>query len=152
MLILESLLKSQKATGTPSKDIDAGASHFGEHILPQEHWFREVPFWSCIINLLVSWLTHIPTGLSLTPGCHRLSNHPHRDIIPHTNSPEHTLGLKPPTSGLAPNPGPSRPYHQPSWKLTLKNQQASTALGLLRPHSQPHGKTALLTTGPAATE
>ena len=38
LLILESLLERQEATGTHPGDTDAGSNHFGELIVPGEHW------------------------------------------------------------------------------------------------------------------
>ena len=106
MLILESLLERQVATGTPSEIIDAGSTNFWEFILPRGHWCWQASFWSPLSNLRAPG-TYSPTSrLAQTLG------------NPGPTA-SHTVSPALPTSNPVPAPEPSGPQSKPCWDPAL---------------------------------
>ena len=134
LLILESLLKRQEATGAHPGDIDTDGSHFGELILWPGHWCWQAPFWKPPPNLLVPApiSTHHPVGTSTgTSQAKQLIRWRQSLILQQANC------LKTPWAHSHPRPSPAHEWASTSLRLCSPTSGQALAAGKLGPWPHP---------------
>lgn len=66
LLTLTITPEMQETPGTPFGDVGSGGSHFGELILPHEHWCLQMSYWELSLWLIgARALTHQQVSTSL---------------------------------------------------------------------------------------